>query len=317
MPMSRAAAQHATPIGFTARASWLTSLPSVSPKPPGSMKSRCMSMMTSAVVDQSSAIGSGSAMMVPRCAWLEFIMPHAPRRRTLVNEFCKRHAIVYNAQRSDARFGISRVFSRFAGEAAAAYSLCETTACSFAERTLHASAAISRANERRSRCRSGEHEADRVSIEKACGQYRALKAACRLAGRDHDNSSGAAMPCSPARASDIDIGGPCFSTCAPLRSAACRDACPPKKTDGSNEMTLMQVGLDDKYRLDAKRIYLSGVQALVRLPMLQRERDRAAGPQHRGLHLRLPRLAARHVRPHAVAREDPSCNRRTSPSFPA
>src|SRR3974390_3098503 len=42
-------------------------------------------------------------------------------------------------------------------------------------------------------------------------------------------------------------------------------------------MTLMQVGLDDKYRLDAKRIYLSGVQALVRLPMLQRERDRTAG----------------------------------------
>ena len=40
-------------------------------------------------------------------------------------------------------------------------------------------------------------------------------------------------------------------------------------------MTLMQVGLDDKYRLDAKRIYLSGIQALVRLPMLQRERDRA------------------------------------------
>ena len=42
-------------------------------------------------------------------------------------------------------------------------------------------------------------------------------------------------------------------------------------------MTLMQVGLDDKYSLDAKRIYLSGVQALVRLPMLQRERDRMAG----------------------------------------
>jgi indolepyruvate ferredoxin oxidoreductase len=39
-------------------------------------------------------------------------------------------------------------------------------------------------------------------------------------------------------------------------------------------MTLMQVGLDDKYRLEAKRIYLSGIQALVRLPMLQRERDR-------------------------------------------
>ncbi|MBI5263794.1 MAG: indolepyruvate ferredoxin oxidoreductase family protein [Bradyrhizobium sp.] len=39
-------------------------------------------------------------------------------------------------------------------------------------------------------------------------------------------------------------------------------------------MTLMQVELDDKYRLEAKRIYLSGTQALVRLPMLQRERDR-------------------------------------------
>ena len=42
-------------------------------------------------------------------------------------------------------------------------------------------------------------------------------------------------------------------------------------------MTLMQVGLDDKYELKAKRIYLTGVQALVRLPMLQRERDRLAG----------------------------------------
>ena len=42
-------------------------------------------------------------------------------------------------------------------------------------------------------------------------------------------------------------------------------------------MTLTQVGLDDKYRLEAQRIYLSDVQALVRLPMLQRERDRRAG----------------------------------------
>src|SRR6201995_1653627 len=42
-------------------------------------------------------------------------------------------------------------------------------------------------------------------------------------------------------------------------------------------MTLMQVGLEDKYRLDAKRIYLSGVQALVRLPMLQRQRDCTSG----------------------------------------
>ena len=40
-------------------------------------------------------------------------------------------------------------------------------------------------------------------------------------------------------------------------------------------MSLLQVDLDDKYRTDAGRIYLSGVQALVRLPILQRQRDRA------------------------------------------
>jgi indolepyruvate ferredoxin oxidoreductase len=42
-------------------------------------------------------------------------------------------------------------------------------------------------------------------------------------------------------------------------------------------MAVTEVGLDDKYRLDVKRIFLSGTQALVRLPMLQRERDRAQG----------------------------------------
>jgi indolepyruvate ferredoxin oxidoreductase len=35
--------------------------------------------------------------------------------------------------------------------------------------------------------------------------------------------------------------------------------------------------LDDKYLLDAARFYLSGTQALVRLPLMQRARDRAAG----------------------------------------
>ncbi|HYL49842.1 MAG TPA: indolepyruvate ferredoxin oxidoreductase family protein, partial [Stellaceae bacterium] len=42
-------------------------------------------------------------------------------------------------------------------------------------------------------------------------------------------------------------------------------------------MTLAQVTLDDKYTLPSGRVFLSGVQALVRLPMLQQERDRAAG----------------------------------------
>ncbi len=35
--------------------------------------------------------------------------------------------------------------------------------------------------------------------------------------------------------------------------------------------------LDDRYRLDSGRVWLTGVQALVRLPIMQRRRDRAAG----------------------------------------
>ena len=40
--------------------------------------------------------------------------------------------------------------------------------------------------------------------------------------------------------------------------------------------------LDDKYALDSGRIYITGVQALVRLPLMQRERDRAAGLDTKG-----------------------------------
>src|SRR5215212_643272 len=40
---------------------------------------------------------------------------------------------------------------------------------------------------------------------------------------------------------------------------------------------LAAVTLDDKYTLEKGRIYLTGTQALVRLPMLQRQRDAAAG----------------------------------------
>ncbi len=42
-------------------------------------------------------------------------------------------------------------------------------------------------------------------------------------------------------------------------------------------MDLAQVSLEDKYTLQSGRIYLSGIQALVRLPLMQRARDRAAG----------------------------------------
>jgi indolepyruvate ferredoxin oxidoreductase len=44
--------------------------------------------------------------------------------------------------------------------------------------------------------------------------------------------------------------------------------------DGS---TASGISLDDKYAADEGRIYLTGVQALVRLPMEQRRIDRAAG----------------------------------------
>ena len=40
---------------------------------------------------------------------------------------------------------------------------------------------------------------------------------------------------------------------------------------------LADVSLDDKYALEQGRVFLTGIQALVRLPMLQRQRDQAAG----------------------------------------
>jgi indolepyruvate ferredoxin oxidoreductase len=43
------------------------------------------------------------------------------------------------------------------------------------------------------------------------------------------------------------------------------------------QMNLANVSLDDKYRLDHGRVFLTGMQALARLPMLQHARDCAAG----------------------------------------
>ena len=42
-------------------------------------------------------------------------------------------------------------------------------------------------------------------------------------------------------------------------------------------MALAQVKLDDKYTLDEGQVLLTGAQALVRLPLVQRRRDLAAG----------------------------------------
>src|SRR5882672_11819972 len=40
---------------------------------------------------------------------------------------------------------------------------------------------------------------------------------------------------------------------------------------------LDEITLDDKYTLDCGRAFMTGTQALVRLPMIQRARDLAAG----------------------------------------
>ena len=50
----------------------------------------------------------------------------------------------------------------------------------------------------------------------------------------------------------------------------------------SVRLALEKVTLDDKYALERGRAFMSGVQALVRLPMLQRARDAANGLQTAG-----------------------------------
>ena len=41
--------------------------------------------------------------------------------------------------------------------------------------------------------------------------------------------------------------------------------------------SLHNVSLDDKYQLESGRVFISGTQALVRLPIMQQQRDRANG----------------------------------------
>ena len=48
-------------------------------------------------------------------------------------------------------------------------------------------------------------------------------------------------------------------------------------TRDTTTLAFRDTRLDDKYALDSGRVYLSGIQALVRLPMIQRRRDLAAG----------------------------------------
>ena len=54
--------------------------------------------------------------------------------------------------------------------------------------------------------------------------------------------------------------------------------------------------LADRYTADAGMVFLTGIQALARLPLEQLRADRAAGLSHRCVRLRLPGLAARWLR---------------------
>jgi indolepyruvate ferredoxin oxidoreductase len=47
--------------------------------------------------------------------------------------------------------------------------------------------------------------------------------------------------------------------------------------DTSIPLVFGDYALEDRYRLDKGRVYLTGIQALVRLPMMQRQRDLKAG----------------------------------------
>ena len=74
-------------------------------------------------------------------------------------------------------------------------------------------------------------------------------------------------------------------------------------------MALNHVTLDDKYDLAKSRIFVTGFQALVRLCLMQKERDRRAGTQHRRLRHRLSRLAARRPRPAVHPRAERSLDK--------
>ena len=70
------------------------------------------------------------------------------------------------------------------------------------------------------------------------------------------------------------------------------------------QVALRHVALDDKYDLTKDRVFITGTQAIVRLLLMQRERDRLAGLNTAGLRLRLSRLADWRARPEPLAREE-------------
>src|SRR3990172_7863104 len=71
---------------------------------------------------------------------------------------------------------------------------------------------------------------------------------------------------------------PAYTSCQKMgRSASCGDRFIGKEIPMNAPAKFDEVTLEDKYTLASGRVFLTGTQALVRLPMLQRERDLAAG----------------------------------------
>ena len=50
-----------------------------------------------------------------------------------------------------------------------------------------------------------------------------------------------------------------------------------KNMKQTSDKRIRKVSLDDKYALDTTRAYITGVEALVRLPILQHQRDKKLG----------------------------------------
>src|SRR5450432_1901094 len=113
MPLRRALSKSARQ-GPMAALSSETSLPSDSPKPPGSRKSRCMSIMTMAVLSRSIETGSGSAATVTvLMRWFLGSRSFASRPYRL-HSFCSvslrlisRARVFFGWWRSGLRFGLA------------------------------------------------------------------------------------------------------------------------------------------------------------------------------------------------------------------
>jgi hypothetical protein len=95
-----------------------------------------------------------------------------------------------------------------------------------------------------------------------------------------------------------------------------RPAQPDESRQGDLVALLADVTLDDKYTLERGRVYLTGLQALARLLMMQRMRDAAGGIEHGRVRVGLPGLAAQQHGQDAVGSARPARSATTSISSP-